>query len=93
VLLDPRNLRNLLQKCRNKQFKIKISPFALTEFIIKYAEYINRKRKELPNHLITSYPDPLNELLNGMIEGLIDIFIIKNEELIGLLKYINELQS
>jgi len=93
VLLDPRNLRNLLRKCRNRQFKIKISPFALTEFIIKYAEYINRKRKELLSYPIISHPDPLNELLNGMMEGLVDVFIIKNEELSDFLKYINELQS
>ncbi len=88
ILLNPRILRGLLQRCRNSGYVIKISPFTLTEFISKYGEHVRQPRQALymPN-------DPLNILLNGIAEGLIDIFVIKDEKLGDFISYINELRS
>ena len=88
VLSDPGILRNLLQRCRNSECVIKVSPFALAEFINEYRKDVERLKQALyiPD-------DPLYVLLNGIAEGLIDIFVIKDEKLGDFVNYINELRS
>jgi len=83
VLSDPGILRNLLQRCRNSECVIKVSPFVLAEFINEYRKDVERLKQALyiPD-------DPLYVLLNGMAEGLIDIFVIKDEKLGA--EFINE---
>jgi hypothetical protein len=65
-----------------------VSPFALAEFINEYRKDVERLKQALyiPD-------DPLYVLLNGMAEGLIDIFVIKDEKLGDFVNYINELRS
>jgi hypothetical protein len=65
-----------------------VSPFALAEFINEYRKGVERLKQALyiPD-------DPLYVLLNGMAEGLIDIFVIKDEKLGDFVNYINELRS
>jgi hypothetical protein len=65
-----------------------VSPFALAEFINEHRKGVERLKQALyiPD-------DPLYVLLNGMAEGLIDIFVIKDENLGDFVNYINELRS
>ena len=88
VLLNLEVLRKLLQRCRNSECVIKVSPFALAEFINKYQKDVKRLKQAL--YILD---DPLYVLLNGIAEGLIDIFVIKDEKLGDFVNYINELRS
>ncbi len=74
VLLKLESLRGLMQKCRNSGCVIKVSPFTLTEFINEYQRDMRRSKR-------ASYTlnDPLYVLLDGMAEGLIDVFVIRDE--------------
>jgi hypothetical protein len=65
-----------------------VSPFALAEFINEYRKDVERLKQAL--YILD---DPLYVLLNGIAEGLIDIFVIKDEKLGDFVNYINELRS
>jgi hypothetical protein len=65
-----------------------VSPFVLAEFINEY-----RKDAERLKQALYIPDDPLYVLLNGIAEGLIDIFVIKDEKLGDFVNYINELRS
>ena len=89
VLLKLESLRGLMQKCRNSGCVIKVSPFTLTEFINEYSKRYMRLSKR------ASYTsnDPLYVLLDGMAEGLIDVFVIRDEKLDDFISYINVLRD
>jgi hypothetical protein len=67
---------------------IKVSPFTLTEFINEYQRDMRRSKRAsyTPN-------DPLYVLLDGMAEGLIDVFVIRDEKLDDFISYINVLRD
>jgi hypothetical protein len=67
---------------------IKVSPFTLTEFINEYQRDMRRSKR-------ASYTlnDPLYVLLDGMAEGLIDVFVIRDEKLDDFISYINVLRD
>jgi hypothetical protein len=67
---------------------IKVSPFTLTEFINEYQKDMRRSKR-------ASYTsnDPLYVLLDGMAEGLIDVFVIRDEKLDDFISYINVLRD
>jgi len=77
-----------MQKCRNSGCVIKVSPFTLTEFINEYQRDMRRSKR-------ASYTlnDPLYVLLDGMAEGLIDVFVIRDEKLDDFISYINVLRD
>ena len=77
-----------MQKCRNSGCVIKVSPFTLTEFINEYQKDMRRSKQAsyTPN-------DPLYVLLDGMAEGLIDVFVIRDEKLDDFISYINVLRD
>jgi hypothetical protein len=67
---------------------IKVSPFALTEFINEY-----QRDMRLSKRASYTSNDPLYVLLDGMAEGLIDVFVIRDEKLDDFISYINVLRD
>jgi len=73
VLSDPGILRNLLQRCRNSECVIKVSPFVLAEFINEYRKDVERLKQAL--HTLD---DSLYVLLNGIAKGYEPVALIIN---------------
>ncbi|MFP3194280.1 MAG: hypothetical protein RXR11_03165 [Caldivirga sp.] len=67
---------------------IKVSPFTLTEFINEY-----QRDMRLSKRASYTLNDPLYVLLDGMAEGLIDVFVIRYEKLDDFISYINVLRD